>query len=67
MSEWLPTKSVGRRRVYSPEESFRRAGALKEFAERFSRFPRPRGYVLKLRTHEEYHLWRKAQENPRLW
>ena len=67
MSEWLPLKTVGRRRVYSPEESLRRAGALKDFAERFSLFSRPRGYVLRFRTHEEYHDWRKAQSNPRLW
>lgn len=67
MSEWLPVKSVGRRRIYSPEESYRRATALSEFAERFARFPRPRGFVVKFRTHEEYHQWRRAQSNPRLW
>jgi hypothetical protein len=67
VSEWLPTKVIGRRRVRSPEESLRRASELKEFAERFARHPRPRGYALKFRTHEEYHRWRRHQPNPRLW
>jgi len=58
---------VGRRRQYSPAENLRRARELQEFAERFSHYPRPRGFVFKARTREEYERWRQAHSNPRLW
>jgi len=66
-------KIVGRRRTsedltpISPEEAFRRATILQEQAERINPFPRPRGFVFKARSREEYERWRKSQANPRLW
>jgi hypothetical protein len=62
-----PTKTVGKHRSYAPEECFRRADELQRFAERFSRFPKPRGFVFKAKTYEEYERWRRSQSNPRLW
>ena len=66
-------KIVGKRRTTQdltpipPEEAFRRAVILQEQAERINPYPRPRGFVFKARTWEEYERWRKAQANPRLW
>ena len=58
---------VGRMRIRSPEENLRRAEELQQFSESRSRFPRPRGFVFKARTREEYERWRGRQSNPRLW
>jgi hypothetical protein len=60
-------KLVGQRRHRSPAENLRRAQELQEFAESRSRFPRPRGFVFKAKTREEYEAWRRNQTNPRLW
>ncbi len=30
-------------------------------------FPRPRGFVFKARTWQEWEKWRASQDNPRLW
>ncbi len=60
-------RSVGRRRVRTPQENLQRAEELQEFAESRSRFPRPRGFVFKARTREDYERWRRSQSNPRLW
>ena len=30
-------------------------------------YPRPRGFVFKARTWEDYARWRREQANPRLW
>ena len=54
-------------RGMSPEEALRRAAILQAQADRLNPFPRPRGFVLKARTWEEYERWRRAQMNPRLW
>ncbi len=67
MNPEQPIRSVGRRRVRTPEESLRLAEELREFAESRSRFPRPRGFVFKAKTREEYERWRSGQSNPRLW
>jgi len=66
-------KVVGKRRTsadltpLSPEESWRRAAVLQAQAELLNPFPRPRGFVFKAKTREEYERWRKGQKNPRLW
>lgn len=66
-------KTVGHRRrsddtsPLPPEEALRRAGVLQAQAELLNPYPRPRGFVFKARTREEYEHWRKTQPNPRLW
>jgi hypothetical protein len=66
-------KIVGKRRTseslspISPEEALARATVLQQQAERLNPYPRPRGFVFKARTWEEYERWRKSQSNPRLW
>ena len=61
------TKVVGtRRRAADPVSCHRRAVELMRQAEKLCPFPRPRGFVFKARTWEEYEAWRKAQANPRL-
>jgi hypothetical protein len=50
-----------------PAEAVRRAGVLQAQAELLNPYPRPRGFVFKARTREEYERWRKSQSNPRLW
>ena len=63
----LGTKVVGkRRRAADPASCHRRALALMREAEKICPFPRPRGFVFKARTWEEYEAWKKAQPNPRL-
>lgn len=66
-------KIVGTRRTsgvptpISPAEAVRRAVVLQAQAELLNPYPRPRGFVFKAKTREEYERWRKAQKNPRLW
>jgi len=66
-------KTIGKRRRaedtagVTPEEALRRAALLQAQVERLNPFPRPRGFVFKARTWEEYERWRRAQANPRLW
>jgi hypothetical protein len=66
-------KVVGKRRrsdeltPMAPEEALRRAAILQAQAELLNPYPRPRGFVFKAKTREEYERWRKAQSNPRLW
>jgi len=66
-------KTVGRRRTsddpspISPHEAFARAIILQKQADRLNPYPRPRGFVYKAKTREEYERWRKSQPNPRLW
>jgi hypothetical protein len=66
-------KIVGRRRNSEaliptpPAEALARATVLQDQAERLNPYPRPRGFVFKARTWEEYDRWRQAQTNPRLW
>jgi hypothetical protein len=61
------TKVVGQRRRRTPAESLQLAWELQSFAESRSRFPKPRGFVFKARTWEDYAEWRRRQNNPRLW
>jgi hypothetical protein len=51
----------------APEEALRRAMILQAQADLLNPYPRPRGFVFKAKTREEYERWRKAQDNPRLW
>ena len=51
----------------SPEECHRRHLRLQRRMELLNPFPRPRGFVYKAKTWEDYETWRKAQSNPRLW
>lgn len=66
-------KVVGTRRTsevptpISPAEALRRAVVLQAQADLLNPYPRPRGFVFKAKTREEYERWRKAQKNPRLW
>jgi hypothetical protein len=61
-------KAVGRRKPPStPEEAFRRAQVLQRQAERLNPYPRPRGFVYKARTREDYERWPRSHSNPRLW
>lgn len=50
-----------------PAEALHRASVLQAQAELLNPYPRPRGFVFKARTRDEYERWRKAQTNPRLW
>ena len=66
-------KIVGKRRPstdlipIAPEEAVRRASVLQAQAELLNPYPRPRGFVFKARTRQDYDDWRNAQSNPRLW
>ena len=50
-----------------PAEYLRRAEALITEMDRLNPWPRPRGFVQRFRTHEDYEAWKKQQSNPRLW
>lgn len=66
-------KIVGKRRTsgdltpISPQEALARAAILQAQADLLNPYPRPRGFVYKARTREEYEAWRRSQKNPRLW
>ena len=73
LSDNPSVKIVGKRRIHkdlapmSPEEALRRATVLQAQANLLNPYPRPRGFVFKAKTREDYERWRKAQKNPRLW
>lgn len=50
-----------------PVDCFWRGQTLQRQADKLNPYPRPRGFVFKARTYEEYEAWKKAQSNPRLW
>jgi hypothetical protein len=61
-------KVVGNRQTAkSPEEALGRAWRLIREAGRLAPHPRPRGFVFKAKTWEDYDRWRASQPNPRLW
>ena len=61
-------KVVGQLRPAStPQEALRRAERVIREAVRLAPHPRPRGFVYKAKTWEDYERWRAAQSNPRLW
>jgi hypothetical protein len=51
----------------SPAEALARAERLIREADRLSPYPRPRGFVFKAKTWEDYERWKASQSNPRLW
>lgn len=51
----------------SPAEALRRAERMIREADRLAPHPRPRGFVFKAKTWEDYEEWRRSQTNPRLW
>lgn len=68
MAEPTKVKIVGKLRVpKDPLECFWRGQALQRQTDKLNPYPRPRGFVAKFKTHEEYEQWKKAQDNPRLW
>lgn len=63
-----PCKIVGRRRIpATPAERHERSWRLEREVRLLNPFPRPRGFVFKVRTWGEWEAWKKAQTNPRLW
>jgi hypothetical protein len=53
--------------IGTPAEFLRRAEKLIAEMDRLNPWPRPRGFVQKFRTHEDYEAWKLQQPNPRLW
>ena len=64
-----PSKIVGtrRRQPATPAEYVARAVILQRQVEVMNPFPKPRGFVFKARTWEDFERWRREQDNPRLW
>jgi hypothetical protein len=64
-----PMKIVGtrRRQPATPAECVARALVLQRQMEVMNPFPKPRGFVFKARTRQDFEQWRRAQDNPRLW
>jgi len=62
-------KIAGKRRneTETPEARYRRGRRLIAQMDRLNPYPRPRGFVFKARSWEEYEQWRREQSNPRLW
>jgi hypothetical protein len=51
----------------TPEEAVLRAGKIIAEAFRVSPIKKPRGFVVKFKTRQDYENWRLDQKNPRLW
>jgi hypothetical protein len=62
-------KTVGKqsRIPATPEEAVLRAGKIIAEAFRVSPIKKPRGFVMKFKTRQDYENWRRDQKNPRLW
>ena len=62
-------KTVGKRTRIpaSPEEAFHWAAKIIAAAFRVSPVKKPRGFVVKFKTPQDYEDWRLNQQNPRLW
>jgi len=61
-------KFVGRRIPPQTPAEYHAAGArLYRAARVMNPWPRPRGFVFKAKTWDEYEAWRAAQKNPWLW
>ena len=62
------TKVVGKRQPpRTPQECHALAVKMYRAAIAMSPYPRPRGFVFKARTREEWERWRREQTNPWLW
>jgi hypothetical protein len=55
------------RQPSSPVTDLRRAERIIAEANRLAPHPKPRGFVVKSKTWQEYAAWKLAQTNPRLW
>ena len=51
----------------TPEANYRRGRRLNAQMDRLNPYPRPRGFVHKARSWDEYEQWRRKQPNHRLW
>jgi hypothetical protein len=51
----------------TPEEAVLRAGKIIAEAFRVVPVKKPRGFVVKFKTPQDYENWRRYQTNPRLW
>ena len=51
----------------TPAEALHRAAKLQAQANALNPYPKPRGFVFRAKSREEYERWRRAQANPRLW
>ena len=51
----------------TPEEPVLRAGKIIAEAFRVSPIKKPRGFVVKFKTRQDYENWCRDQMNPRLW
>jgi hypothetical protein len=62
-------KTVGKRTRIpaTPEEAVHRAAKIIAAAFRVSPVKKPRGFVVKFKTLQDYEEWRLNQKNPRLW
>ena len=62
-------KTVGSRHKgqESPAQFVRRAERIIAEADRLAPLSKPRGFVVKSKTWQDYTAWRRAQSNPRLW
>lgn len=62
-------KVVGGRKnmAQTAVDYYRRGQRLNAQMNRLNPYPRPRGFVYKARSWEEYERWRREQPNPRLW
>lgn len=69
MQDKFPIRVVRERspQMGGPSEYLQRAEMLIEEMDRLNPWPRPRGFVQRFRTHEDYESWKKKQPNPRLW
>lgn len=64
----VKTKIVGRIRLPgTPAENVLRAAKLEREVQLLNPFPRPRGFVFKAKTWDEWEAWKASQKNPRLW
>lgn len=51
----------------SPADYVHRAARLIAAADRLAGSPKPRGYVVKCRSWDDYEKWKSGQTNPRHW
>ncbi len=62
-------KIVGMRRAFSLSgiQAHRRSVQLMRQVSKINPWSRPRGFVFKAKTREDYETWKKNQKNPWLW
>ena len=70
MGQNYTEKIVGRRqsqRTFSPAEYHQRASVVQLRVDRLNPYPKPRGFVFKAKSWDDYETWKRRQTNPRLW